>query len=111
MTNEELHALRKEIDAAIQVIIDEWLRVYGKMEIGLTSLPQLDELQALDQTKLKLKEAKMWVGKVLEARGSELPKEFRDKAGDEAEPCNHKWIKKIDDTMECSKCGKKVNNF
>ncbi len=28
----------------------------------------------------KLVEAKMWLGKCLEAYGSELPKEFRDKA-------------------------------
>lgn len=64
-----LHDFRKAIDANI-LQAKESLDVPSEgpgrreMEIALT----------------KLQEAKMWVGKVLEAVGSELPAEFRDEA-------------------------------
>lgn len=72
MTPEEkLHNLRKLIDANINYakgILADTRPEYakGKREIALTHT--------------KLQEAKMWTGKVLEELGSELPKEFQDKA-------------------------------
>ncbi len=64
ITQAELHAFRKEIDALIQKA--------GR------SISTIGRPMALAHTKLQ--EAKMWVGKCLEAMGSELPEEFRDKA-------------------------------
>ena len=64
-----MHGFRKEIDANIVVAekIKEALgREAGGREIALAYT--------------KLQEAKMWIGKVLEAQGSELPPEFQDKA-------------------------------
>jgi hypothetical protein len=65
MTKEELHQFRKQIDACI--LKTEKLDHFSyKREMGIV--------------KIKLQEAKMWVGKCLEELGSELPEEFRDKA-------------------------------
>lgn len=69
----KLHNLRKKIDANILYTFDlksdrrESYQKFGR-EIALVFT--------------KLQEAKMWAGKCLEALGSELPKEFRDKAGE-----------------------------
>lgn len=68
---EKLHDLRKRIDAVIQyaaIVKNDSRPEYskGKREIALVYT--------------KLQEAKMWAGKVLEEMGSELPKEFQDKA-------------------------------
>ena len=64
--HESLHNFRKQIDACIKE--SEALRVpiqgAGARELALV--------------RTKLQEAKMWAGKVLEARGSELPAEYRD---------------------------------
>ena len=65
ITPEELHAFRKEIDALIQ-------------KAKQSKDDRCGREMALAHTKLQ--EAKMWVGKCLEALGSELPEEFRDKA-------------------------------
>lgn len=71
-----LHELRKQVDACIQAV-NSW-----KIERGQeTASKEQDKCQrelALAYTKLQ--EAKMWLGKCLEAIGSELPVEFQDKA-------------------------------
>ncbi len=64
-----IHNFRKEIYAVIQksqLLQSEIGRDAGGREISLVVT--------------KLQEAKMWAGKILEAIGSELPKEFQDKA-------------------------------
>ena len=61
-----LHDFRKEIDALIQ-------KSDGYMK-GHTYFREMRIVM------IKLQEAKMWTGKCLEALGSELPKEFQDKA-------------------------------
>jgi hypothetical protein len=65
---EVLHELRKSIDALIQwsgELKNNRESGYGR-EIALVYT--------------KLQEAKMWTGKCLEMIGSELPKEFQDRA-------------------------------
>lgn len=72
----EIHGLRKEIDKVISYsqIIRQW------------SKPNQDPSQHTDYGReislviTKLQEAKMWAGKCLEMLGSELPKEYQDKA-------------------------------
>lgn len=66
---EKMHDLRQQIDRIIKYaksVRDDTRPEYasGKREIALAFT--------------KLQEAKMWVGKVLEEMGSELPVEFRD---------------------------------
>lgn len=64
-----IHNFRKEIDVIIQKgqsLQSEIGREAGGREISLVVT--------------KLQEGKMWAGKILEAIGSELPKEFQDKA-------------------------------
>lgn len=73
---EELKALRVQIDACIQVIENEYENGHEGIEIKNHSLYG----QASYQVEIKLREAKMWVGKMMEGMGSELPAEFRDKA-------------------------------
>jgi hypothetical protein len=65
----DVKALRVQIDAAIQAC-EKLSEVFKGREGG----------RELALVKTKLQEAKMWGGKVLEAWGSELPPEFRDKA-------------------------------
>ena len=62
----ELHDFRKAIDANIQ-----------KAESLKNGMSNSNELRAISLSKTKLEEGKMWVGKTLEAIGSELPKEFQ----------------------------------
>lgn len=71
---EELHALRKQIDACQQMIAED--------KQTHVEQPKYSAIyhQAFFLADTKLKEAKMWVGKMLEGLGSELPAEFRDKA-------------------------------
>jgi hypothetical protein len=72
-STEDLHEFRKQIDACIQKA-----RAFGNgyfVEAGSTKGKRENALVIT-----KLQEAKMWVGKVLEEVGSELPKEFQDKA-------------------------------
>lgn len=64
-----LHNFRKKIDANI-IIAEEELKKEGSG----------DYKRCMALARTKLQEAKMWVGKGLEAIGSELPKEFQDKA-------------------------------
>lgn len=69
VTLDDLHLLRKHIDAVIQEAQDYQENIgreKGGREISLVVT--------------KLQEGKMWTGKVLEAMGSELPAEFADKA-------------------------------
>lgn len=69
----ELKALRVSIDADIKTVSTM------KRKYLDNSLPN-DGIRELEKTHTKLQEAKMWVGKVMEALGSELPAEFRDEA-------------------------------
>lgn len=65
----DIHALRKQIDAVINAAQNHQNAIGrnpGGREISLVVT--------------KLQEGKMWAGKILEAIGSELPKEFQDKA-------------------------------
>ena len=65
---EDLHTFRQQIDEMIQSakrMLDS-RPAKGGREIALVHT--------------KLQEAKMWAGKILEELGSELPKEFQDKA-------------------------------
>jgi len=78
MDNQQLHDFRKCIDVAINSA-EEMEQETIKHATSETFLKGFKELRAVEQAVLKLKEAKMWLGKILEARGSELPKEFRDK--------------------------------
>lgn len=68
---EKSHDVRKKIDAIIQYVAtikndtrSEYAK--GKREVALVYT--------------KLQEAKMWMGKVLEELGSELPVQYQDKA-------------------------------
>lgn len=66
---ETIHGLRKQIDAVIQAsqsVQSQIDRGPGGREISLVVT--------------KLQEGKMWAGKILEALGSELPEQYRDKA-------------------------------
>ena len=67
---EDMHEFRKEIDACINKA--------SKVLEG--EQPAKDCGRRMQIVHNKLAEAKMWVGKCLEAFGSELPKEFQDKA-------------------------------
>lgn len=81
---EKLKGFRVQIDACIQATLT--------LAESLPARERTDEMESmgvkpapignreLEQTRIKLQEAKMWVGKVLEVIGSELPPEFRDKA-------------------------------
>lgn len=71
----DLHQLRKDIDANIKATAK--FKVKPEQDCGEGLLKCQREI-ALAYTKLQ--EAKMWAGKCLEAIGSELPKEFQDKA-------------------------------
>lgn len=63
----EMHVLRKEVDVVIQHVgAQKPVLSKGQREIAIAYT--------------KLQEAKMWLGKVLEELGSELPKEYQDKA-------------------------------
>lgn len=73
-TVEELKALRVDVDSLIQKINAE---------------PSADAPQTLDfslysmshyQADIKLREAKMWIGKMLEGLGNPFPPELADKA-------------------------------
>lgn len=69
VTKEDIHAFRVNIDAQIVAAQDLQVKIGrapGGREISLVVT--------------KLQEAKMWGGKILEAFGSELPAEYRDKA-------------------------------
>lgn len=70
MTNEQLHEFRKQIDACINVCDAEIVP-------GAVMMPYVREM---DLAKVKLQEAKMWVGKCLEMNGSPFPPDLADKA-------------------------------
>lgn len=73
---EELKSLRVQIDACIQVIESEQENGHEGVEIKNHQLHSMASYQA----EIKLREAKMWIGKMMEGMGSELPVEFRDQA-------------------------------
>ena len=88
MNNEEqikdnikrLHEFRKEIDVNInnaKFMREEFEYTKDTPEENILKNPFKREMSIAHT---KLQEAKMWVGKCLEQQGSELPKEFRDKA-------------------------------
>ena len=63
---EEIKELRQKVDALIKTNLIIHRSVNGVFPV--------------EQVKLHLINAKMWLGKCLEAKGSELPAEFRDEA-------------------------------
>lgn len=65
----DIHALRKQIDSVI-VAAQNHQATIGRNPGG----------REVSLVVTKLQEGKMWAGKILEALGSELPKEFQDKA-------------------------------
>jgi len=71
---ESFHDFRKRIDALIQVS--------EKYIENADGSHNREFLRTMALTRTKLQEAKMWAGKTLEALGSELPAEFRDKHGE-----------------------------
>lgn len=71
----DLHQLRKDIDANIK--ITKKFKITPEQDCGPDLLKCQREI-ALAYTKLQ--EAKMWVGKCLEAVGSPFPEELRDEA-------------------------------
>jgi hypothetical protein len=68
----EIKKLRQEIDAIINKAKENY-----KEESRLPHATYTEEMRI---TIIKLKEAKMWLGKCLESLGYELPEEFQDKA-------------------------------
>lgn len=62
-----LHTFRKHMDACIK-------------QVDSSPLHSHMYFREVEIVKTKLQEAKMWVGKCIEKLGSELPKEFQDKA-------------------------------
>ncbi len=71
---DELKALRVQIDACQQAI------AVSKATHELQPKDWDLHATAWNEAQIKLIEAKMWVGKMMEGLGSELPPEFRDKA-------------------------------
>ena len=75
-TVEQIKAKRVEIDALIQFVSKE-------QELGEEGLHNVDEAlysMAGYQTLVHLTNAKMWLGKMLEGRGTPFPAELADKA-------------------------------
>ena len=68
MAEKQLHEFRKEIDALIVKAEKGILQMVGGREMAIAHV--------------KLQEAKMWVGKVLEAKGTPFPPELADKSGE-----------------------------
>lgn len=66
---DSIHAFRKDIDAVIQ-----------KAQIFQNSMNNQPGKHEIDKVVDKLKEGKMWAGKILEEMGSPFPKELADKA-------------------------------
>lgn len=68
LVEEDVHSFRQQIDGLIQCAkkVLDTKPTSGGRELALVHT--------------KLQEAKMWAGKILEELGSELPKEFQDKA-------------------------------
>lgn len=72
---EQIHLLRKSIDAVINEA-----GAY-KNQPNQEQLAGQEKIQReISLVYTKLQEAKMWAGKCLEQLGSELPAEFQDKA-------------------------------
>lgn len=72
-TLEELKTIRVQIDALIQAVNKMGADESNTSDMNLYFISN-------HQVDIKLREAKMWVGKMMEAKGSELPPEFRDQA-------------------------------
>ena len=71
MNKEQLHDFRKQIDACIKK---------AELDFGCPEEAGQDYTRRLEKVLTNLQLAKMWVGKLLEVLGSELPEEFRDEA-------------------------------
>jgi len=69
-----VHEFRKYIDKSIKIVETD---LEMKREFDIINS---EYMRAMSLVRTKLQEAKLWAGKGLEALGSELPKEFRDKA-------------------------------
>jgi len=72
----DIHAFRKQIDECIKALLQSDIKPKGDRSYGFGSEYQ----RCREKAYTNLQEAKMWMGKCLEAIGSELPKEFQDKA-------------------------------
>lgn len=70
-TQEGMHELRQQVDGLIKTFA-----YYKKNPPSVNESPRGARELAIVHTKLQ--EAKMWIGKVLEEMGHELPPEFRD---------------------------------
>lgn len=75
-TVEQIKAKRVEVDALIQFVEKE-------QDLGTTGManekPELYSMASY-QALVHLTDAKMWLGKMLEGRGTPFPKELADKA-------------------------------
>lgn len=67
---------RQQIDALIQRV----LCIYNDAPKGAILVHAFQVREPRDQVRLKLTEAKMWAGKMLEALGNPFPPELADKA-------------------------------
>lgn len=75
-SEEVLHEKRLEIDKLFRFMREE-------QELGNKGISNKDDelyMMGAYQAVIALKSAKMWLGVMLEGRGSELPKQFADKA-------------------------------
>lgn len=77
MKKKEIHEFRKQVDHLIGKSSVEFSKLRENY-----SMDKFREVRAIDKVEEHLIEAKMWLGKLLEAKGSELPKEFRDNHDD-----------------------------
>jgi hypothetical protein len=84
LDNNKLHELRVAIDANIKTSAELLKECLTQPEVfEITSHPS----RPAEIVLTKLQEAKMWVGKILEANGAPFPAELRDEAKAE-EPQN-----------------------
>jgi len=74
----ELHTLRIKIDELIFEVEDMSNYELSGHVSNKDIMQYNNEKRAYDVLRLKLQEAKMWAGKVLEAQNKQLPKEYRD---------------------------------
>jgi len=76
-TKGEIKKLRVAIDMTIETAL--MLRTWSPQDQPIPNSPK-SFVREMSLVITKLQEAKMWAGKCLEQIGSELPKEFQDKA-------------------------------
>ncbi len=72
----DIHDFRKQIDSCIKALVQSDVKPNGDNSVGFGSEYQ----RCREKAYTNLQEAKMWMGKCLEAIGSEFPEELRDEA-------------------------------